>query len=291
MGKKNKALDPDGIWKKLYESMEIMADTWRVCYKKCIRAGKFSDKWKIAKLVLIKKPGKPNDKANSYRPLCLLNECGKLYERIIAKRVPTWYMNYWTRTRDYQKTEKFGFRPGRSSIDAIQKLREITENATCSGKVVIAISLDISNAFNSIPWEVIIKTMERKSISKYLRNVIEDYLNNRWIIYYNDMQEMVIKPMTRGVSQGSVMGPLLWNMTFNSILEADISELCYVICYADDTLVVALRDNLTLVAEATTCAELAVAIVAGHIRRAGLKLAIKKTESLLGIEYLARYRP
>lgn len=56
-------------------------------YNKCLFEGHVSQKWKIARLVLIRKGDKSLDKLSSYRPICLLDSLGKLFEKIIDNRI------------------------------------------------------------------------------------------------------------------------------------------------------------------------------------------------------------
>jgi len=50
-----------------------------------VPAGKdLPDRWKRQKLLLLSKPGKPAGEASSYRPICLLDTLGKVFERVIA---------------------------------------------------------------------------------------------------------------------------------------------------------------------------------------------------------------
>lgn len=46
-----------------------------------------------------------------------------------------------------------------------------------------------------------------------------------------------------GMSQGSVLGPLLWNVTYDTIVKEGAES--GVICYADDTLILASADTAT----------------------------------------------
>jgi len=56
-------------------------------YNKCIDQGRFPTPWKKAKLVLLKKGDKPLDQVSSYRPLCFLDSCSKLFEKLIDNRI------------------------------------------------------------------------------------------------------------------------------------------------------------------------------------------------------------
>jgi len=56
-------------------------------YNTCLLEGTFPDRWKRHKLLLLPKPGKPAGEASSYRPICLLDTIGKVFERVIATRL------------------------------------------------------------------------------------------------------------------------------------------------------------------------------------------------------------
>lgn len=70
-------------------------------------------------------------------------------------------------------------------------------------------SLDITNAFNSIPWPSIAKALERTDIPEYLRRMIDSYLFERSIEYVNAYADTVERLVTVGIPQGSVMSPIL----------------------------------------------------------------------------------
>jgi len=73
---------------------------------------------------------------------------------------------------------QFLFREGFSTIDAVTG--HIREKIS-KGKVVLAVSLDIKNAFNSLSWGAIRWALERKKFPDYLRKVLDFYLSDRWM--------------------------------------------------------------------------------------------------------------
>lgn len=155
-------------------------------------------------------------------------------------------------------------------------MRDIATGAIARKKVLIAVSIDISNAFNSIKWSEIIRAFDELGISSYLKRIIKAYLCDRKLIYANKNGEILESSITRGVSQGSVLGPLLWNMTYNCVLNADLDDGCSVICYADDTLVIAEGDTMI----DTLSRQRNVAIVVNKIQEIGLEVSSSKTEAV-----------
>lgn len=58
---------------------------------------------------------------------------------------------------------QYGFRKGKSICDALLRVRAVVQQAVGEGGVAIAVSLDIANAFNSIPWPKIREALREKT--------------------------------------------------------------------------------------------------------------------------------
>ena len=87
MASRNVAPGLDGVLGRIWaETMAIMAPTLRHLFTRCLREGVYipSD---MARLVLLRKEGRPTDSPSAYCPVCLLDEVGKLFERAIAARL------------------------------------------------------------------------------------------------------------------------------------------------------------------------------------------------------------
>lgn len=129
----NVAPGPDGITGNILKlAAPHIGYCLMACYNRCLREGIFPQIWKMARLVLLKKPGRPNGVAWSYRPICLLNETAKLFERILAKRIQEHLVNHGPDLSESQ----YGFGPKRSTIDAVLKFREITDRAVSRKKML-----------------------------------------------------------------------------------------------------------------------------------------------------------
>ncbi|XP_065072524.1 uncharacterized protein LOC135696917 [Ochlerotatus camptorhynchus] len=80
----------------------------------CLDVGIFPDAWKQQRLVLLPKPGKPPGDPSTYRPICLLDTTGKLLESVILNR-----LSAYTEGVDCLSSSQYGFRKGRSTVEAI----------------------------------------------------------------------------------------------------------------------------------------------------------------------------
>lgn len=147
-----------------------------------------------------------------------------------------------------------------------------------TGGVAIAVSLDISNAFNSLPGRVINDALDKRKFPEYLRHIIRDYLSNRSVVYRVRDGFTKRGSMCAGVPQGSVLGPLLWDVAFDPVLRLEQEEGCCTVCYADDTLIVATAAGAF---DAALRANIMAARVVRCIKRLGLQVAAEKTEAFL----------
>lgn len=109
--------------------------------------------------------------------------------------------------------KQFRFKKNTSTCDALFQVQEFIKNNIESKKIVIGISLDINNAFNSLKWSQIRKALRDKEIPSYIRRIIDSYLSDRSIEYPSNDGCTIRKIITAGAPQGSVLGPTLWNLT------------------------------------------------------------------------------
>lgn len=268
-----KAPGPDGIANEILKVV-VRADPAPIThiFNRCLREAYYPERWKVANLVLIQKAGRPPEDPKSYRPLCLLDTVGKLFEKILVKRLN----HYLEETGSLAETQ-YGFRKRRSTLHAIERLQTTVREANDAGKVVGMLTLDVSNAFNSAPWQCIMGALKRMKVPAYLVHIIRSYLTNRSITYTIGGKDRTF-PVERGVPQGSVLGPCLWNVMYNGVLELCLPDNVECIAFADDLAVVATAEHGNFLPEKL---EPAFQQISEWMKTNGLTLAEHKTEAIV----------
>jgi retron-type reverse transcriptase len=194
----------------------------------CIHHQIFPAVFKLARLVLLVKPDKDPSLTTAYRPLSILSTLGKIIEDCIASLINSNLIISPNTLHDNQ----YGFRSERSTEQALQRVCHQMTNNRNSLLYTIAISFDIEAAFDSISYQAIVLGCQKLNLPPYLTNIIHNYLHSRTVTYNSQHCSPV-----KGCPQGSILGPLLWNVGYNPILRI-LSTLAHVTCYADDTLVI-----------------------------------------------------
>jgi len=97
--------------------------------------------------------------------------------------------------------DSYGYRPGRSALDAVARCRE-----RC-WKSDWVIDLDIRAFFDSIPWDLVLKAVSKHTDLKWVLLYVE-----RWLQAPLQMQDGALRQRDRGTPQGSAISPLLANL-------------------------------------------------------------------------------
>lgn len=275
-----KAPGPDGIPNKAFKmAVEKRPEIFAKTMEKCLQEGVFPEKWKLQHLVLLPKGKGVLGEPSSLRPICLLDSPGKVLERVI-----------YTRLLDHALANgglsdmQFGFMKNRSTVDAIKTVVDTAasaiEGTRWNGGTIeycAVITLDVQNAFNTADWKCIRRTLGRINTPPYLMKILESYLTGRKLRYYTD-EGFKYHEVSAGVPQGSVLGPLLWNIMYNDVLQVEVPERSKIVGFADDLAAVIVAKTID---EVQAIATEAVRRIRRWLQLAGLKLADHKTEAVL----------
>ncbi|KAJ8975986.1 hypothetical protein NQ317_016232 [Molorchus minor] len=273
-----KAPGPDGVPAEALKAIvRSHPDMLLHLYNSCLTEGVFPRIWKVQRLVLINKGKGDPASPSAYRPLCMLDTPGKLLERLLKPRIAE-----AVQQAGGLSERQYGFRKGRSTVGAIGEVVSAVEAAQrgnhYSRRIVLLATLDVRNAFNSARWSDILDALSDVfKIPDYLLRMVKSYLSDRELLY-DSTDGTHSKRITGGAAQGSILGPDLWNISYDGILKMEVPRNTFLVGYADDiAAVVVARD----IEEAQNGLNQVMRRAGAWLEDHGLSLAREKTELLL----------
>ena len=184
-------------------------------------AGTFPEIWKVSHITAIfKNKGLKSDKAN-YRPISLLPTLSKVCESIIHKRL----LDHCT-DNSIITSKQAAYLKGDSTI--VHKIR----TQWTKGNITHGVFLDVQAAFDKVWHKGLLAKLQQININSEVLTLFSSYLSNRTQVTVVDGTKSEVNEVKAGVPQGSRLGPLLFIIYMNDIINDIESDI---LIFADDT--------------------------------------------------------
>ena len=180
---------------------------------------------------LLKKPNLDPSIISNFRPVSNLPVLSKILEKTVYQQLYAFLSS-----NNILDPFQSGFRPHHSTETALLRVINDIRMNTDSGKISILVSLDLSAAFDTVDHEILLDRLENwvglsGKVLDWFRSYLQD--RNYFISIGNFISDLT--DMTCGVPQGSILGPVLFNLymlPLGPILQKN--NIAYH-SYADDT--------------------------------------------------------
>ena len=178
--------------------------------------------------------------SENYRPISITSSLAKVFERLLCEHTLEFLEKF-----GLLSNTQFGFRNKVSLIDALVYCTETIRYNINNNNFIAAALLDLSKAFDSINHKILLQKLHELRFSKYALNLIESYLSHRLqktTVNHVESDWIWLYP---GVPQGTILGPLLFNLYIND-LNKQTPANTEIIQYADDTVILTYNTDLKL---------------------------------------------
>ena len=202
--------------------------------------GIFPEFWSEGVVIAVPKSGDLSD-PNNYRPIILVSVLSKIFTSILTKRMVNW-------AEDEEKLidNQFGFRPGRSTIDAIFVMHGIIQHLLHHKHKVFCAFVDFRKAFDKVIRRILWYKLLLSGLSSKFISIVKSVYESVRLRIRTDGNLSNAFDNFLGVKQGELLSPLLFLFFINDIIQdihADDSDgifklnnyLIYLILFADDT--------------------------------------------------------
>lgn len=255
--------------KILRDGCEYLLKPYHRLLNKIYSQGVVPEQWKTSRILPLHKKGKINQMEN-YRPISNLCAGSKVFERLVLQRVLE--INEQAES-DLTGENQHGFKKNRSTITASQALQSKIASLMDQDQFVAMASLDLSAAFDVVNIDLLLTRLKIMGIPEDLIKLLNSWLHDRLCYVEVGSKRSQYYESDAGTVQGSILGPVLFNLFMSPLLEKED-----VTSYADDNYLVKSNKSKEIALQRLTfqCKK-----VTTWMKRSGLRVNISKTELIV----------
>ncbi len=219
---------PDGIPPAFYKLLAIeLAKPLSIIFEVSFQSGSVPDIWLTAIVLPIFKKGSVSD-PNNYRPISLTCVACKIMETVIAKS-----LLFFLRSFCLINKNQHGFLDRHSTSTQLLECVNDWTLALDNKQLIDCVYVDYAKAFDSVSHPKLAQKLMGYGISGSVLNWIKCFLLNRTFCVDVNGSRSNTLPVTSGVVQGSVLGPLLFLLYINDVMD-DLPKGTCAKLFADD---------------------------------------------------------
>ena len=190
--------------------------------------GQFSKNLKTAKVIPIHKTGDKSLMKN-YRPISILPVVSKIIENVMHTQLT----DYFTLDKLFT-SQQYSYRANRSTELAALELMDRNLDNMNRNLTPVNVYIDLSKAFDCLDHNILLSKLTFYELNDNAIRLLKNFLSDRDQLYVQfGNTKSQLHGISPGIPQGSVMGPLLFNIVINDLNVA--TKKFDLIMYADDT--------------------------------------------------------
>lgn len=219
--------------KLLKRTGSVFRKTLTILLNQLYNLGHTPRNWKFALVTPLLKAGKAANDIKNYRPISLLSNLAKVWERCLLTRLDAFYEE-----KQIVPSTQYGFSKGLSTSHALSVFGSKVAKSLSQKQTALVVLLDVEKAYDSVDVSLLMDKLTRWGIPSNLGRCLWNYLTDRFFAVRMDGVTSSIHEAVVGLPQGAALAPALFK-AFVADIPASNNPAVSIVQFADDVAVIA----------------------------------------------------